>query len=148
MSETVNANGLQALVGKPSPNSRGTDTDNISGTYQVLHQLGFDHDEISITEEWSPSQSFFLTVRDDAWEPASTGLNSSGQYAMFKSSDGKRVAYASLCRLFQPSIRCIVIVICEQTPGRSDHESRPGEQPPTGVWIGMSTGGACPPVDC
>lgn len=148
MSETVNANGLQALAGKPSPNSRGTGTNDISGDYQMLYQSGLSYNEVSVTEQWSSSvQSFVLTIPDTAWESFSPDLNASGQYAMFKSIDGTLVAYASLCTLFQPIVRCIVIVIYEQTPGRPDHEHRPGEPPPTGVWIGTSSGGACPPVD-
>src|ERR1700759_235573 len=104
MSETVNAKGLQALAGRPSPNSRGMDTDDISGTYQKLYHFGFNHQELSIfsaTGGLSPAPSFVLTIPGtDSWEPL-TGPNSSGQYAMLKSSDGKRVAYASLCTLFQ-----------------------------------------------
>lgn len=149
MSETVNANGLQALAGKPSPNSRATDTGNISGTYQRLYQSGFDHQEIGIYEAsggLEPVPSFVMRVQDtDNWA-SPLDNNSNGQYATFKSNDGSIVAHASL---FQPIQGCIVILFYHLTPGRPGHAHHPGDQTPTGVWIGMSSGGTCPPpVDC
>jgi hypothetical protein len=153
MSETVSASGSQALDRQPRPKSRETDVDSLCGVYEMLYTFGLDPGEsnkLAINEILSSPSSYAMTSCEAcAWEPWSGGLGQSGRDATFKSTDGQFGAYVSLCYPFSPAKKCLVILLYSPPLSQFDHESHGhGEQQPTGVWIGMSSGGSsCPPVD-
>lgn len=147
MNETMNEGKLQVTESRPWLTNQTTVTDDIIGIFEKFYGFDFGHDKVEISSNPSTPAGGLCLKLDDAttaWGTSPFAVGGNAQYTKFTSADNTEVAYVSLCELFDSAKKCLVIAIYTLAASLTEHKHHTGhaEPPPTGVWMGTTSGGA------